>query len=730
MESRRWSMPSTRPAAPPERDVAPGRSAAPRVRGALALALALTGLLSSAVVAPPASALDGTETAAPVIKNNWTVPNEVWNGDFADPSVVRVGTKYYAHATNTAGRYVPTLVSDDLVSWRAHPGYSTSGPPGTKGYSVSTDTAIPVEFRTKPWSETDRYNNNDALVKPASWGQKTSDGPWVTSEYWAPAALQIGTTWYLYSAVRVQGERFCLTVASGPSPLGPFRDDTTGPIQCQPVNEDPEGSIDPFGYTDPASGKNYLMWKALGKVNSHPSSIQAVEVGKDGRPLPGVKPTKLLATDERGWEGTTIENPSMVRYGGATYLFYSGNHWGVTDDAGRSDYATGYALCPAGPTAPCQRPSDAPLLSSSGTAQGPGGSSAFLDAAGALRLASATYFLGENRIGEAITHPRRMSIATLVQNADKTLSVVPGTGPVGPRNYALGGPGVLPDGVVGDATRLTGRHTVRLQGADRLATSAVVAQTFTSAPRAYLALGANFPDALSAAAAAGAQKSPVLLVTKDSVTPGVLAELARLKPSRVSVVGGPSVISGAVLDQARSATGATVDRIAGQDRYETAARVSSDFRGRGSSTVYVASGEGFADALSASSAAALNGSPVLLTQRGMLPAATREALSGLKPTTVVVVGGPTVVQDPVLGEIRALLAAAKVERVAGNDRYGTAAAVLARVPRPTSLWLASGTNFPDALSGAAAAAAQGSVMVIVPPTGITEPQRSVLRAAR
>ncbi|PWJ56419.1 Glycosyl hydrolases family 43 [Quadrisphaera granulorum] len=394
----------------------------------------LAALVAAFVVVPAgaAAALDGSETRAPEIKNNWTVPGEVWQGDFADPMVTRVGDTYYAYATNTAGRYVPALTSTDLVTWRARPTYSQAGPPGKPGYSVASDASIPAEFRAQSWSDWDKFNNNDVLVQPASWGLKTSDGPWVRTEYWAPSAFQIGDTWYLYSAVRVGATRFCITMATGPGPLGPFRDTTTGPVQCQPVETDPDGSIDPAGYHDPATGKDYLLWKALGKVNSHPSALMSVELGGDGLPKPGAPWTTLLTTHEGGWEGTTIENPSMVSYGGTTYLFYSANHWGTTDAAGRSNYATGYAICPQGPTGPCARPDEKPLLSSNGTAQGPGGSAAFLDAAGNLRIASATYFLGEDRVGEAIRHPRRLSIGTLARAADGRLSVVAGTAPVGP----------------------------------------------------------------------------------------------------------------------------------------------------------------------------------------------------------------------------------------------------------------------------------------------------------
>lgn len=131
---------------------------------------------------------------------------------------------------------------------------------------------------------------------------------------------------------------------------------------------------------------------------------------------------KLLSTREGGWEGYTIENSSMIRYQGRYYLFYSGNYSGVTDAAGHSAYATGYAICPRGPRAACSRVTvGAPLLGSTSTEAGPGGASPFIDAAGHLRLVYAFFWPGENRTdqgpSESDHHPRRMNVATLTVNA-------------------------------------------------------------------------------------------------------------------------------------------------------------------------------------------------------------------------------------------------------------------------------------------------------------------------
>ncbi|MDQ6696489.1 MAG: family 43 glycosylhydrolase [Actinomycetota bacterium] len=367
----------------------------------------------------------------------WFEGGQLWYGEFGDPHVIRDGSTYYAYASPVAGRYLPVLTSTDLVTWRIHRGWSTNGPPGRSGYSVAADASIPAEIRAQPMSEWDRYDLNDGQARAPQWGLDDG-GTWLRRAAWAPGVTKIGSTWFSYSAIRVSFAsddphgfgRFCLTAASSASPIGPFRD-TSGaaPIQCQPASTDPAGSIDPFPFVDDgAANQPYLLWKAAGKVGSRPSSLLSVPLGSNGKPIPGRAPIKLLDTNEGGWEGSTIENPAMIRYGNRYYLFYSGNYSGVLDASGRSQYATGYAICPQGPRAPCQRQTvGSPLLASTPTEQGPGGASPVIDTNGALRLAYAFYWPGENRTeltAEHSRHPRRMNVATLVVRSDGTLTAV------------------------------------------------------------------------------------------------------------------------------------------------------------------------------------------------------------------------------------------------------------------------------------------------------------------
>jgi len=91
----------------------------------------------------------------------------------------------------------------------------------------------------------------------------------------------------------------------------------------------------------------------------------------------------------------------------------------------------------------------------------------------------------------------------------------------------------------------------------------------------YVATGANFPDALGAGPAAASREAPILLVGKDSIPEPTRAELTLLQPDEIIIVGGTAVVSPAV-ETALGAFAARVSRLAGANRYETAAEVTWD----------------------------------------------------------------------------------------------------------------------------------------------------------
>lgn len=169
------------------------------------------------------------------------------------------------------------------------------------------------------------------------------------------------------------------------------------------------------------------------------------------------------------------------------------------------------------------------------------------------------------------------------------------------------------------------------------------------------------------------------------------------------------------VEDALRADGWRVQRHAGPTRWATAAAIAD--RLPASSVAYVASGVEPADALAAAPVAARRGAPVLLTEQGTLPDETVDALAGMD--RVVVVGGPVAVSASVVDRLEQDHA---VTRVAGSDRFATAVAVAHHAPdAPSAITLASGRSWPDALSGAAHAAATGSVLLLSDTDRLTWP---------
>jgi alpha-tubulin suppressor-like RCC1 family protein/putative cell wall-binding protein len=121
-----------------------------------------------------------------------------------------------------------------------------------------------------------------------------------------------------------------------------------------------------------------------------------------------------------------------------------------------------------------------------------------------------------------------------------------------PKNIlVVGGTGSVSDAVLNALKPYTAGTVTRASGIDRFQSSATVS-ALTFAPgvaRVYIAYAYNFPDALAAAAAAGTIQGPVLLVnTTLPISPYTLAELTRLKPKTILVVGGPGSVSAAVFN--------------------------------------------------------------------------------------------------------------------------------------------------------------------------------------
>lgn len=262
----------------------------------------------------------------------------------------------------------------------------------------------------------------------------------------------------------------------------------------------------------------------------------------------------------------------------------------------------------------------------------------------------------------------------------------------------------------------------RLAGADRVATSLAASQaafpTADSAGAVVLASSQNFPDGLAGTPLADAKRAPLLLTDPAALSGGVLAEAQRVLPNggTVYVLGGTAAVSDGVAGSLARA-GFSVQRLAGADRYGTATAIADAI---GSPTsVLLATGLNFPDALSAGVAAAHVGGVVLFTQNTTQAPATRAWLDAHPSLPVVIVGGT------------ASGTSAGAVTLAGADRYETATKVAEHFfSNPPIVGVASGTVFPDALSGGAHIARLGGPMLLTPPDGLAAVTASWLRGQR
>jgi beta-xylosidase len=212
-----------------------------------------------------------------------TYKNPVIAGDFADPSVIRVGDTYYAAGTSSEwGPAYPIYTSKDLVNW---------------------EYLGPVF---------------DELPK------------WTMGSYWAPELFfRNGTFYVYYTARRKSDKQSFIGVASTKDLKKGFKDHGV-------IIEWTKEAIDAFVVED--KGKLYITWKAYGLDKDRGIELLGAELAPDGLKVIG-KEFSLIKADPAGWESGGAEGQSIFKRGNYWYMLYSGN--ACCGD--RCDYQVGLA---------------------------------------------------------------------------------------------------------------------------------------------------------------------------------------------------------------------------------------------------------------------------------------------------------------------------------------------------------------------------------------------------
>ena len=225
---------------------------------------------------------------------------------------------------------------------------------------------------------------------------------------------------------------------------------------------------------------------------------------------------------------------------------------------------------------------------------------------------------------------------------------------------------------------------VRYDGADRYATSLLIAEAFAaeaggSLDTVVMVSGVHWTDAVVAASVAGRFDAPVLMTPPDRLLGDALVWMSNVDVERVVVVSADPpntspTVSADVTDDLEHA-GFDVERVSGNDQYRTGVAAAQRLGGAGDlarfgPTAIIASGEVFADALVAGPLAARNRIPLLLTPKAGLHPDVAEYLTDAQIKRVVLMGGTAALSAEVQTGIEAL--GITVDHIAGVTRFETA----------------------------------------------------------
>lgn len=249
----------------------------------------------------------------------------------------------------------------------------------------------------------------------------------------------------------------------------------------------------------------------------------------------------------------------------------------------------------------------------------------------------------------------------------------------------------------------------RIYGSTRYETSYLAAKKgWTSSDTVVIAPGDDYPDALCAGPLAAKYNAPILLAKNQALSNQTELKnlLSTLKVKKAYIVGGTGVIS-STLENEIKAMNITTKRLGGATRYETSLEIAKEIGTKGE--VVVTTGANFADSLSISAVAGIKGMPILLTKDSDITNDVRAYLNSSTITKTYVIGGSGIISDAVVKTFK------NAERLGGANRYETNEKIFNKFKSSLNLsnmYLALGTNFPDALSVSALAAKNSSFVIL------------------
>ncbi|WP_270180139.1 cell wall-binding repeat-containing protein [Alkalihalobacillus sp. CinArs1] len=266
-------------------------------------------------------------------------------------------------------------------------------------------------------------------------------------------------------------------------------------------------------------------------------------------------------------------------------------------------------------------------------------------------------------------------------------------------------------------TKLVQEGTVvsseRLSGLDRYGTSVAVSQYGwkNQSDVAVIGRGDVAIDALTGSVLAKKYNAPLLLTPSNQLDERVEAELNRLKPQKIYILGGTGAVSESIEGTLRGkAYVQEVERVSGKDRYETAVEVAEEV-GNYNQAILASGNDSSPDALSIASYAAASQVPILLTPESKISTPTDNYLQTVNVKKATLIGGKGVISNNIEAELKE--DGLTVDRVSGKDRYETSVEIARTYDFAASnVFFANGDVFIDALPGSSLAAAMQAPVLL------------------
>lgn len=276
----------------------------------------------------------------------------------------------------------------------------------------------------------------------------------------------------------------------------------------------------------------------------------------------------------------------------------------------------------------------------------------------------------------------------------------------------------------------TGTAVIRIAGNNRYSTAVEVSKKAFpyGSDTVIIASGQGFADALAGIPLANICKAPILLADTNYITKETGDEITRLKAKNVIILGGIGVISAKVAN-IFTGRGLSVQRIAGTDRFATSTLIAEEIikRTKKPTEVFFVSAFNFPDALSVSSIAAVKNAPIIYAGKDAnINENVQKFITKYKNSIskMYAIGGASVVPDSYINKIKQGTSAQTI-RLSGKDRFETCLKVnnyFKDSLTGTDVFIASGLNYPDALSGGVYAAMSKSPILLVGKDGVTTSQ--------